>query len=94
MIIQRVRFRSRLDAEAVERTARERGPQFRALPGLIQKYYVREEDGSIWGLYLWDSMESLEAFRASELARTIPEAYAIEGEPERSGGEVFLTLRA
>ena len=40
MIIQVVKFQSGLPDEAVRRVMKERAPRFRALPGLLQKYYV------------------------------------------------------
>src|SRR5919197_293940 len=42
MIIQTVKFKSALSEEEVRRVMEERAPQFHALPGLLQKYYVRE----------------------------------------------------
>ena len=39
---------------------------FQRVPGLWQKYYVRDPvTGEIGGIYLFDSRESLERFRAS-----------------------------
>jgi heme-degrading monooxygenase HmoA len=95
MIIQMVKFRSGLSDEAVRRVMEERAPQFRALPGLLQKWYVREPaTGEFSGIYLWDSEESLRAYRSSELARTIPGAYAVAGPPRIEIFEVLFPLRA
>jgi hypothetical protein len=44
MIVQFVKFPSGLSEEGVRRTMEERAPQFRALPGLLQKYYGRERE--------------------------------------------------
>ena len=77
MFIQTVKFKSALSDAEVQRIMEERAPQFRALPGLVQKFYGREEGtGEYTGIYVWDSEQSMRAYRASELARTIPEAYA------------------
>ena len=94
MIVQFVKFKSGLsDPEALQ-TMEERAPQFRALPGLVQKYYVREsETGEYAGIYLWDSEESLREFRESELARTIPIAYKAVGKPRVEILELVLALR-
>ena len=94
MIILSVKFKSALSNNDVMRIVVERAPSFRALPGLIQKYYGHEKDtGEFTGIYIWDSEQSLRAFRESELARTIPEAYQVEGEPRIEIFEVPLVLR-
>ncbi len=94
MILQTVKFRTDLTEEELLRIAHERAPRFRAIPGLIQKYYVRRAGpGEYAGVYLWDSEESAAAFRASELALSIPEAYQVVGAPEMESGEVLFPLR-
>lgn len=56
--------------------AHERAPQFKAIPGLIQKYYIKMgTPGEFGGVYIWDSEDSLKEFRQSELAATIAKAY-------------------
>jgi heme-degrading monooxygenase HmoA len=94
MIIQFVKFRSGLTALEVERVMKERAPRFRALPGLIQKYYGREmETGEFTGIYLWDSEQSMREFQQTELARTIPAAYEVESTPRIEFFEVLFPLR-
>jgi heme-degrading monooxygenase HmoA len=94
MIAQVVRFKSGLTAEEVQRTYETRAPQYRAMPGLLQKYYLqsanKQEHGAV---YLFESEEALARFRESELARTIPSAYQVQGEPEIHVAEVVMTLR-
>lgn len=93
MIIQFVKLTSNLgDAELLSR-AQDRVPQFQALPGLIQKYYVKLSGNTYGGIYIWDSQESLDEFRASDLAKTIPEAYEVVAPPHIEVGEVMFTLR-
>jgi hypothetical protein len=95
MIIQTVKFKSGLSDAEVQRTMEQRAPQFRALPGLLQKYYVREVDsGEYSGIYLWDCEESLRSFRGSDLARSIPAAYHVVGQPRVETFEVLFPLRA
>jgi hypothetical protein len=95
MIIQTVKFKSGISDAEVRRTMEERAPQFRALPGLLQKYYVREVgSGEHSGIYIWDGEESLRSFRSSELARSIPTAYQIVGQPRVETFEVLFPLRA
>lgn len=94
MIVQFVKFKSGLTDAEVERVMKERAPQFRALPGLVQKYYVREKQtGEISGIYFWDSEQSMREFQQTELARTIPSAYKVEGQPRIEFFEVMFPLR-
>lgn len=89
-----VRFKSPLSLDEVMKIARERAPEFRALPGLRQKYYLKDaQSGEIAGLYLWDSAESLSAYRDSELRASIAAAYQAEGEPRVEVYEVLMPLR-
>ena len=72
----------------------ERAPEFSALTGLHQKYYLQDaESGEYAGLYLWESPDTLAAFRGSELRASIAEAYQVEGEPRVEVYRVFKTLR-
>lgn len=94
MILQTVKLKTELSEGDLLRIARERAPQFRAIRGLVQKYYVRREgDGEFAGVYLWDSLESLEAFRNSELAKSIPAAYRVVEPPVIEIGEILFPLR-
>jgi heme-degrading monooxygenase HmoA len=94
MVIQVVKFKTALSDAEVQRLFEERAPQYRALPGLIQKYYVREnQTGEYGGIYVWDSAESLRAVRASDLARSIPAVYRVTGQPRAEVFEVLLTLK-
>ena len=89
-----VRFQSKLDFEGVIETSKTRIPEFEKLTGLIQKYYTQTADGNrIAGIYVWDCEDSLEKFRASELAASIPQVYQIIGPPEIETYEVAYTLR-
>ena len=94
MVVQTVRFKSGLSSEEVQKTYEARAPQYRALPGLIQKFYLEFPDTHEYGaVYLWDSQEALDEFRKSELARTIPQSYKIQGAPDVHVGEVVMELR-
>jgi heme-degrading monooxygenase HmoA len=94
IIIQVVKFESALSEADVLRTANERADQFRALPGLIQKYYVKlDRPNHYGGVYLWDSIESLTAYRESDLAASIPKAYEIVGKPSMEILTTVLELR-
>ena len=94
MIIQIVKFKTTLSEEELLAVAKERLPQFLSIRGLVQKYYVRGSgEDEYAGVYLWDSKESLETFRESGLAKSIPQAYKVVGNPVIDGGEVLFPLR-
>ncbi|RED49256.1 hypothetical protein [Seonamhaeicola aphaedonensis] len=94
MIIQIIRLKSNLPEDELLRRAKEREPQFKAISGLLQKYYVKMADsGQFGGIYVWDSVESLNAFKASELAASIPEAYEIVEAPNIELLNVLFKLR-
>jgi len=79
MVIHFVRITTRLAQAEVRQIMEERAPRFREVPGLLQKYYGYEPtSGAFCGCYLFDSEESRQAFRHSEIARTIPAAYQAE----------------
>ena len=71
-----VRIKSGLDTQEFERRLLERRPRFREVPGLVQKIYGRDNaTGDVCGIYFFDSQETLDAFRETDLAHTIPAAY-------------------
>ncbi|MGA7272870.1 MAG: YdhR family protein [Acidimicrobiia bacterium] len=94
MIIQTIRYRSGLSRHEVNQRFIERSERYREVPGLLQKYYVEfAETGEYGGIYVWDSQESLDAWRAGNLSGTLAETYQIEGEPHRELADVMLVLR-
>ncbi len=94
MIIQFVKFKSSLSLADVQRVMRERASRFRALPGLVQKYYAHDQQtDEFCGMYFWDSTESMRDFQQSELARTIPVAYEVEDRPRVEVLDVMFPLR-
>jgi heme-degrading monooxygenase HmoA len=63
MFIQFVKLKSGLPETEVQRIMKERAAQFRAVPGLRQKYYCRDDKtGEYAGVYVWESEESMQAF--------------------------------
>ncbi|GHF70306.1 YdhR family protein [Seohaeicola zhoushanensis] len=94
MIVQFVQFETALSETEAMAIAEERLPQFRALPGLVQKFYLKlDKPNHFGGFYIWESREAMEAFRASDLARTIPSAYRVIGKPEVTIYEMMFPLR-
>ena len=93
-IIQIIKLKTSLKEDEVLNIARERAPQFKAIPGLIQKYYVRASPPHHFaGVYLWDSIESIQSFRETELAASIPPAYKLLEAPEIEILDVMFELR-
>jgi len=93
-LIVLVRFRSPLSLDEIMAIARERAPEFRALPGLQQKYYVQDaESGEYGGFYHWESPEAFAEYRESELRASIAAAYQAEGEPRVEVCRVIEPLR-
>jgi heme-degrading monooxygenase HmoA len=89
-----VRFKSPLSFDEVMNVVEERAPEFRALAGLQQKYYLQDADsGEYAGFYLWESPDALAAYRESELRATIAQAYQVEGAPRVEVYRVIKTLR-
>ena len=90
-LIVRVKFKSRLPREKVEKVIEARIEDFRALQGLQQKFYLlNEETGEYGGLYLWESEQAFTDYRQSRLRASIGEAYQTEGPPDV---EVFQVIR-
>ena len=93
MIIQIIRYKSGLSRDEVERRFMERSGAYRKVPGLVQKYYVRfTGTGEYGGIYVWDSPESLDAWKAGNLSGSLADTYQVEGEAGRELAEVILVL--
>jgi len=89
-----VRFKSSLSYDEVLKRAKDRLPQFQALPGLLQKYYVHDPvTNEFGGFYVWDSQESLDAYMESDLRKTIADAYEVVGAPRVEKLNVATLLR-
>ncbi len=94
MILQIIKLKSNLPEEELLAKAKEREPQFNAIPGLLQKYYVKTDQvGQYGGIYVWDSQESLKSYRESDLAKSIPEAYEIVEAPNIEIMDILFQLR-
>jgi heme-degrading monooxygenase HmoA len=94
MLIQTVKFETTLSEEEVLRRADERADDYRAIPGLSQKYYIKlDKPNHYGGVLVWESKQALEAFRETELSKTIPAVYGVKGSPCIRVVEVFDKLR-
>lgn len=88
-----VRIKSGLDAEEFDSRLLERRPRFREVPGLVQKVYGRDAaTGDVCGIYFFENQQALAAFRETELAQTIPEAYEAV-DIRREAYDVLYSLR-
>jgi heme-degrading monooxygenase HmoA len=93
MIVSLVRFRSNLGDDEVQAAFEDRAERYRSVPGLVEKIYLRfPEIGEFGALYVWDSPDSLERFRESDLARTIPSVYEVDGAPRSELADVRLIV--
>jgi heme-degrading monooxygenase HmoA len=93
-MILSVRFASELSYDEVSAVMDERAPEFAALDGLLQKYYVQDaESGEYSGIYLWRSAADLAEYRESELRASIAAAYKAIGEPRIEIYRVIRPLR-
>lgn len=94
MIVQFVQFETSLTEDEVVAIAKERAPQFRAVPGLVQKLYLKlDKPNHYGGFHIWESREAMLAFRDSELARTIPKSYQVVAAPDVDIHELLFPLR-
>ena len=89
-----VRIKTKLTEEELVRRAKERAPEFRALPGLIQKYYIKTKNpGEFGGVYIWDSMESFKKYKESDLVKSIAAAYEATEAPSTELIDLMFELR-
>jgi hypothetical protein len=83
MIVQLVQFETSLSEKEVLAIAKKRAPQFRAIPDLVQKFYLKlDKPNHYGGFYVWKSRAAMLAYRESELAKTIAAAYKVVGAPD------------
>jgi heme-degrading monooxygenase HmoA len=88
-------LKSKLSHDELERRYKERMPQFRDVPGLLQKYYSYDSSTEEWaGIYLWESEESAAAYLESDLRKSIPSAYELTQPPRVERFPIVDVLRA
>ena len=93
-IVQLTKFKSALNAEEADRVMHERSPRFREVAGLLQKYYLKDDKtGERGAVYIWESEAAMLAFRQTELAQSLNEAYQVEGEKRVEIFDLPLILR-
>lgn len=83
MIVQIVKFETSLSEDELVAVAESRLDEYRATPGLVEKFYCKyAEPNTYGGVLIWDSMESIKAFSETELAKTIGAVYKVVGQPK------------
>lgn len=89
-----VKLKTSLTEEEMTKRAHAREPEFEALPGLVQKYYIKTgNEGEFGGVYIWDSEESLEEYKNSDLRKSIAEAYDAIEPPQIERVDIMFQLR-
>jgi heme-degrading monooxygenase HmoA len=87
-------LKSKLPYDELERRFKERMPQFRDVPGLLQKYYSYDPSTEEWaGIYLWESEDSAAAYLESDLRKTIASAYELTQPPRIDRFPIVDVLR-
>lgn len=92
-MLQIVRFTSGLSEAEVRQKYEDRAALFRAVPGLLQKYYVKYPGGEHGAVYIWEDESSYEAYRTGPESGSIATAYAVEGEVKIELAELVMSLR-
>lgn len=93
MHVQIVRFKTKMTYKQMMEKSKARSDRYRAVDGLLQKYYLRYPGADEYGaVFIWESEEAMKNFRRSGLAGSIPEAYQVKGALEIVPAEVVMTL--
>jgi hypothetical protein len=71
-----VLYKSALSIERITELFRERAVKYQDVPGLVQKFYVRDPvTGEVGGIYIFDNQDSLDRFKGSDLGQSIGDTY-------------------
>ena len=88
-------YKSALELDRVRELFRERVDKYHDVPGLLQKLYVHDPStGHVGGIYVFDSRRSLDAFRSSDLEKSIEQTYRFTEPPQIRTLEVVQALHA
>lgn len=92
--VQIVRFKSSLPDSIVFGVIEKRKAEFLKVPGLVQKYYLRDpKTMEFCGVYLWASEQDFLEYKKTELARSSAQAYKIEGQARAELYNMIYPLR-
>ena len=93
MIVQLVRYGTKLTYDEVMERFEGRSDGYREVPGLLQKYYVHYSEADQYGgVYIWESAEALQRWRETNLAGTLAETYQVTDGPTSEVADVMLVL--
>jgi len=77
-VVLSVKFNSTLGAKELAHCFQKDLDLFKDVPGLIEKYYIAEDNTSATGgIYIFESKSARSAFWNSELAKSIPGRYGV-----------------
>lgn len=86
-------YKSALSIDRVMELFRERAKHYEKVPGLLQKFYVHDPlTDEVGGVYVFDSTESVEKFRGSDLERSIQNTYQFTERPSIQALDVVQVL--
>ncbi|MFM7903319.1 MAG: hypothetical protein ACKPAD_15220 [Bacteroidota bacterium] len=78
--VQIVRFKSTLPDSVVFGVIEKRKVEFLKVPGLVQKYYLRDpKTMEFCGVYMWASEQDFLEFKKTDLSKSSAQAYQIDG---------------
>lgn len=88
------KFRTTMPDDELIARMESRLPVFRAVEGLLQKYYCREpETGAFCGVYLFETAAHATAFREGQVVTGIPGALEIDGDVRIEQLDFLMALR-
>ena len=71
-----ISFESGLSIDEVDELFRERAGHYREMDGLLQKFYLHDEErGRVGGIYVFDSRASSDALFESDIHASLRDAY-------------------
>jgi Putative mono-oxygenase ydhR. len=75
-----MRFTTPTPIDELRRMSEQSFPMFHAVDGLLQKYWVgNDETGEVGGIYLWEDEESLRRYLDGPIVAAIPEKFEVVG---------------
>ncbi|MBV0926271.1 YdhR family protein [Halomicroarcula limicola] len=73
-----ITYESALAVDEIDSLFRERAERYRAMDGLLQKFYLRDEkNGRVGGIYVFESAASADALFESDIHASLREAYKV-----------------
>lgn len=87
------RIKSNLEDNELKHQLDERRPRFLDVPGLLQKFYGKDEEtGDVCGIYFFEDQIALEDYHETMLAQSISAAYEVQ-EIRQETFDILYSLR-